>query len=122
MRPGHIPIPAGLLLAVAVAGCGLSNPDASRTAATESPSAARTTVTNADPAPERGGTIPSSVAEARTAHPGAGAPTPRMALERYARIYVNWTASSVAAAQARLARISLDSARAQALQAEVSYR
>lgn len=124
MRGRYVLIPAALL-AVTVAGCGLSNPYASRTSATESPkapTAARATVTDADPAPERGGTIPSSAGKAQTLPQAAGATTPRAALERYALIYTNWTAGTVAAAQRRLAGISVDSARAQALQAEASYR
>jgi hypothetical protein len=125
MRRCHILIPAALVLAVTVAGCGLSNPYASRTSTTESPKAptgARIRVRNADPAPERGGTIPNTAAKAQTLSRAAGAPTPRAALERYALIYINWTASTVAAAQRRLAEISVGGARAQALQAAANYQ
>lgn len=124
MRRGHIPISAALI-AVTVGGCGLSNPYASRAPATESPKAptpARTTVTDADPAPERGGTIPGSAVKAQSSRPTLGAPTARAALERYALIYTNWPAGTVAAAQRRLAEISVGGARAQALQAAASYQ
>jgi hypothetical protein len=125
MRRRHIPIPAVLLLAVTVAGCGLTNPYANPTtyrAATATPTTI-TRVTDADPAPERGGRIPAEAHHEQTELVrGAGSATPQVALERYALIYTNWTARTVASAQGRLARISLDSARARALQAEASYQ
>ena len=52
---------------------------------------------------------------------GAARPTPQAALERYAHLYVNWTADSVAAVQRELASLSEGQARAQALQAAASY-
>jgi hypothetical protein len=81
-----------------------------------------TTVGNADPAPERGGTIPAP-ARAQQARVGAGAaqPTPEAALRQYARLYVNWAADNVAAQQRELASLSTGQARAQALQAAASY-
>lgn len=124
MRGRHIPLPAALLLAVTVGGCGLTNPYARRAtdrAATTSLTITR--VTNAEPAPERGGTISAAARDEQTKlRSGAGSATPQLALERYALIYTNWTASTVAAAQAQLAQISLNSARAQALQVAASYR
>jgi hypothetical protein len=47
--------------------------------------------------------------------------TPQVALERYARVYVNWTADRVAGVQRELATLSAGQARAQALQAAASY-
>ncbi len=52
---------------------------------------------------------------------GAGEPSPQSALERYARLYVNWNARTVATDQRDLAAISVDHARAQALQAAATY-
>jgi hypothetical protein len=80
------------------------------------------TVTNADPAPERGGTIPNA-AQAAQNYPAAsaGRPTPQAALERYATLDINWTGNTVADVEARLATISVGQARAQALQAAASY-
>ena len=59
-----------------------------------------------------------AVAPLRPAPHGA---TPQAALERYAHLYVNWTADSVAAVQRELASLSEGQARAQALQAAASY-
>lgn len=110
---------AAVTLAAALAGCGLTDPYAHQpsrpTRAAPAP-----TVTNRDPAPERGGTIPTSAARAQLAT-SAGLPTPQAALERFARVYVTWTGHTVAAVQRRLAAISLGQARAQALQAAASY-
>ena len=79
-------------------------------------------MTNADPAPERGGTIPQAARAAQSQlAASAGAPTPQAALERYASRYVNWTAQTVTSVQRQLAAISLGQARAQALQAAASY-
>lgn len=107
-----------------LAGCGLSDPYAAKQpVATSSSSTTETaTVSNADPAPERGGTIPAHVrsAQGRVAT-GAAQPTPQAALRRYARLYVNWTADSVATVQRELASRSSGQARAQALQAAASY-
>jgi hypothetical protein len=114
-------------LALVVAGCGISNPYTQPTATTHAVTSTAqprpaVTGTDADPTPERGGTIPSNATRSQTKLAGtAGAATPQAALERYAQLYVNWTAASVAAEQRRLASISLDSARAQALQAAASY-
>ncbi len=71
-----------------------------------------------DPAPERGGTIPAAAQAAQhTLAAGAAAPTPRAALERYARLYLNWTAAGLVARERQLAALALGQARAQALQA-----
>jgi len=121
-------IPAAAVLAccaVMLAGCGITDPYSAKTpttTATNSPGPTSAPTTSADPAPERGGTIPSAAraAQSRLAA-DAGRPTPQAALERYARAYDNWSAKTVAAAQDQLAAISLDQAHAQALQAAASY-
>jgi len=51
-----------------------------------------------------------------------GAATPRQALRLYARLYINWTATTIVAQQRHLAAISQGTARAAALQAAASYR
>jgi hypothetical protein len=119
---------AATTLALIIAGCGITNPYAQTTATTHAVTTTRVgaqavTTTDADPGPERGGTIPTSAVSSqdRLAH-DAGGSTPRVALERYAQLYINWTASTVAADQRELATMSLGSARAQALQAAASYQ
>jgi hypothetical protein len=129
MRRRHA---ASVLLAVsaalAFAGCGLTDPDTANQPSSTVPNsrststAQSTATTDADPAPERGGTIPAGArATQKQLAPGAGEPSPESALERYARLYVNWSAPTVAADQRELAAISVDQARAQALQAAASY-
>ena len=115
-----------VLAAGALGGCaGITNPYQS-TGTTRTPTAASTSTTTApadsgDPAPERGGTIPSSARAAQTKLAiGAASRSPEAALERYAELYVNWTAANVAARQRELAAISVGQARAQALQAAAS--
>jgi hypothetical protein len=129
MRHRHAPsILLAASAAVALAGCGLSDPYTPKQPSSSVPNSTSTsttqstTTTNADPAPERGGTIPPG-ARARQSQlaTGAGQPTPQSALEHYARLYVNWSARTVAADQRELAAISIDQARAQAQQAAASY-
>lgn len=110
---------------VALAGCGITDPYGGRrpaSTATSSPAPTSTPTTSADPAPERGGTItPAARAAQSRLSAGAGLSTPQAALERYARLYVNWSNHTVAAVQDELATISLGQAHAQALQAAASY-
>ena len=128
MRRPTYRLAAAVLSTGTLAGCGITNPYATsiappaRTQPAATSTASATTVTTADPIPERQGTIPRSATRAGKAlAAGAGQPTPRLALERYARIYINWSASTVARTQRQLAAISLGGARAQALQAAASY-
>ncbi len=113
--------------AVALAGCGLSDPYTAKQPSSSVPSSTSTSTTkantiNADPAPERGGTIPAGTRAAQSQlATGAGQPTPQSALEHYAHLYVTWNARTVAANQRELAAISVDQARAQAQQAAASY-
>lgn len=111
------------LAAALLTACGISDPYAGTHAATStSTSSSAAALTNADPAPERGGTIPAAARAAQSRlSAGAARPTPQAALERYAHLYVNWTADSVAAVQRELASLSEGQARAQALQAAASY-
>jgi hypothetical protein len=128
MRPLHLRLPAALAIVLTLAGCGLSDPYTSQHPTTTSTSTLTTsttttpTVTDADPVPERGGTIPNAAHAAQNKFAaGAGMPTPQAALERYANLDINWTAHTVAGIQHELAAISVGQARAQALQAAASY-
>jgi hypothetical protein len=114
-----------VVAALAVAGCGITDPYRGDRgpAATTSTSTSTTLVTAADsgdPAPERGGTIPAAAHAQSRLVSEAGAATPRAALERYARLYLNWTAAGLVTHQRQLAALSLGQARAQALQAAAS--
>lgn len=103
-----------------LAGCaGITNPYASSALTRTADSPAPTTAADVgDPPPERGGTVPPSArATSSGLAAGAAAPSPQAALDRYARLYVNWRAVTAAASQRQLASISLGQARAQALQA-----
>jgi hypothetical protein len=114
---------AAALLTVLLAGCGLTDPyqQHSTTSDSTTTTAAITRLDQADPTPERAGTIPRSTQAAQnTLAPSAALATPEAALERYAQIYLNWTARDVVAVQRELASISLGQARAQALQAAAS--
>jgi len=114
---------AATALATVTAGCGISNPYTPEPVRTRTvPSAPPVTRTDADPVPERGGTIAPAATHAQAALSNdAGASTSQAALERYAQLDINWTAANVAAEQRHLASISVDGARAQALQAAASY-
>jgi hypothetical protein len=115
-----------------IAGCGITNPyQTSRPAATPAttPSVSTSAPSTAqDPSDRPPGShspepsIPSAAAAAQNElGAGAGEPSPQAALERYAQLYTNWTSSTLGAIQRELASISLDQARAQALQAAASY-
>jgi hypothetical protein len=108
--------------AAAIAGCGIPDPYSARQPAATSTGTSTVSVTNADPAPERGGTIPAGASAAQS-HIAADASqrSPEAALERYARVFVDWSAQSVVEAQRQLAALSIGQARAQALQAAASY-
>ncbi len=110
------------ILALALGGCGINNPYSTRHTTTAAPATPATpaTATDADPAPERGGSLPPAAQRTQPAT-DAAQPTPHAALERYAQLYINWTAATVAAVQHQLAAISIGQAHAQALQAAASY-
>ena len=111
------------LAATALTGCGITDPYAVHRAITSTTGSSSTpTAADADPAPERGGTIPNAARAAQnTPAAGAGRPSPQAALERYADLDINWSATTVAAVQRQLAAICVGQARAQALQAAASY-
>jgi hypothetical protein len=122
--PRTVPsIAAAAALALVVGGClSIQNPDATRSHPAAKPTTA-TGSTDATPAPERSGTIPAAARHAEhQLAPGAGASAPTAALERYARLWINWTAATVVARQRQLAGSSLGQARAQALQAIATLR
>jgi hypothetical protein len=114
-----------LLIAGELAGCaGIANPyqtASTATRTTSTPTAAATLADTGDPAPERNGSVPAREQAATVRLSAtAGRASPQAALARYAELYVNWTAATVAASQRQLAAISLRQARAQALQAATS--
>jgi hypothetical protein len=115
-------------LAVALTGCGITNPYSARThtppAETTTQTSPPVSSTTADPTPvhERNGTIsPAAAASQHALANDAAASTPQAALRTYVLLYINWTSKTVAVNQRRLAAISLAGARAQALQAAMSY-
>jgi hypothetical protein len=123
-----VKLTAAVAITSTLAGCGLNDPyshhqqPVAATSTLTTSTSSSTTATDADPAPERGGTIPQAAqASQGTPAAAAGSSTPRAALERYARLYVNWTASTVAGVQRDLAALSVGQAHAQALQAAASY-
>ena len=128
MRPLHLRLPAALAIVLTLAGCGLSDPYTSQHPATTSTSTSAisttttATVPNADPAPERGGTIPNAAHAAQNKL--AAAPACR---RRRRRSSATPTSTSTGpptpspAYQTQLAAISVGQARAQALQAAASY-
>ena len=117
---------SALLAAVALAGCGITDPythpatqqhyDVGRAHTTRPP--ARSLIP-ANRRPPSGPPRPRSGVTAGTS--SAGAATPRQALRLYTRLYVNWTATTIGAHQRQLAAISQGTARAAALQAAASY-
>jgi hypothetical protein len=115
---------AAVLIASEVAGCaGIANPYQTARTATHatSTSTAATPADTGDPTPERNGSVPTrEQAATDRLSAGAGRASPQAAIDRYAALYVNWTAAGVAANQRRLAAISLGQARAQARQAATS--
>jgi len=118
MRPARLVTnTAAALAALTVTGCSLQSPYSPP----PPPEPASSAPDAADPAPERGGQIPAAAQAAQDRLAPAGAqPTPQAALGRYAQTAVNWSWRDLTHVQRRLAQISLDQARAQALQAAAS--
>lgn len=130
MRSLPLGLPAALVVATILGGCGLSDPYTNQQRASTRSSklapgtsaSSPATVTNADPRPEQGGSIPAAArASQNRLAANAGRESPRAALERYATLDINWTAKTVAGVQRELAALSVGQARAQALQAAASY-
>ena len=104
LSPGARAILVAGALALALAGCGITDPyGTSRTSSTVRNQEARV--------PDDDG--PSLPPVRITA--GAAAPSPQAALAHYASLYVNWTAATLAADERQLASLSTGQARAQAL-------
>jgi hypothetical protein len=92
-------------LALALAGCGLSDPYA------PIHHGSRPTISRGAGEPDDDGPSPPRL----SATPGGAAATPQAALTRYGALYVNWTRSTLAADARKLASLSTGQARAQAL-------
>ncbi len=112
--------------AVALAGCGISDPYTHHavhsSATTSAPRAGATSGTFTDPSEPAPSTPATTAASGVTAGTSpSGAATPRQALSLYARLYITWTATTIGAHQRQLAAISQGTARAAALQAAASY-
>ena len=121
----HLLTSAGVLAAICVTGCGITNPyptssSSSSSTSTTAMSATSTAADAQDPAPERHGTIPTRTLAVENRVAAAGSPTARAAVLRYAALYVNWTARDLPARQRQLARLSVGAARQQALQEAAS--
>lgn len=125
MSRRSVPLVLAVVLAAVLAGCGITDPYRPPS----HPATAKTSLSTTRPRPadagdppsERGGSIPAGQqARQHQLATDAGSPTPRAALERYARLYVTWQAPDLVAHQRQLAAISLGQARAQALQAAAS--
>jgi hypothetical protein len=123
-----------IAVAVLLAGCGITNPYASKDrpaattgTSTSTSSAVSATATSADDPSDRPagnyppGSLTTGPAGVTTTPSTVGAPSALAALERYARIDTNWSARSVGRTQRELAMLSLGQARASALQAAASY-
>lgn len=110
-RPAAIRAAAAVLLAaVALAGCGLADPYQGHPAAPP---------TGAATAPPRRAVAPHGDDGPRAPTPSlpgsnALASTPNAALERFARLYVNWQATQLPERTRQLAALSVDQARVQA--------
>jgi hypothetical protein len=127
LRRAALPL-AALVTGILAGGCaGISDPyqatTHTSTAAATSTQATSTPADSGDPPGERGGSIPTTVAQQQSRlASGAGNSSPQAAIARYTTLWVNWTAQSIPAQQRQLAAISLGQARAQALQAAASLQ
>jgi hypothetical protein len=97
------------LLTIALAGAGCVNPDAQRPATSQTGS------------PQNAGEPPAPAPAAPSAQqPARVQATPRLALEAFARLYINWSYRTLTAEQRMLARVSVGSARLSERQAAAS--
>jgi hypothetical protein len=127
-RTSPVVIPAAIT-ALIISGCGITDPyrvhRGSPPPQTSSATTAATATTPVDPSERPAGSYPpgqlSTGPTGPTRSVQAGAITPEAALERYAQIDTNWTATTLARTQQQLAQVSLGAARANALQAAASY-
>ena len=100
-------------VAATAAGCGIHDPYQTRQPATAAPKGSSTSMSVAAAPPERDGPSQPPTAILPVS---AAAPTPQVALARFARLYGNWTAAQLTERSKQLAAISTGQARAQALQ------
>lgn len=98
-------------LTLFLSACGLVQHD--ETTTVRDTNSTTTTPVQANPG-EREGTIPAAAAQAP---PVAQAGSPKLAVERFAQTYINWTYKSIRADQTRLAQSAVGEARAAELQA-----
>jgi hypothetical protein len=114
------------VVAVALAGCGITDPYTHHavhsSTTTSEPRADATTGTVTDPSEPPPSTPTTTAVSGVTAGTSpSGAATPRQALRLYTRLYINWTAMTIGVHQRQLAAMSQGTARAAALQAAASY-
>jgi hypothetical protein len=118
---------AGLVIAGVLVGCGLSNPyQPSDPHASPTPTSSSTSTTSSaaeagDPPAERHGTVPPQTkARENRIRRAAATSSARAAVDRYARLYINWHAGQLVAHQRELAQRSIGAARLQAAQVAAS--
>jgi hypothetical protein len=104
-RKTYLPIAVVILTAPLLTGCGLLR---------HSPGPAGKNETLAGSPGERPGTVPATSPEAPST---ALAATPAAAVEQFAALYINWTYSTLAGVQSRLAGLAVGEARQSELQA-----
>jgi hypothetical protein len=127
MRPRAVSLLiAAPVTALLSGGCGISDPYQHSTASGSATTATSTERATApvDPSERPAGIYPpgrlTTWAGRRFTMP-QGSRTPEATLDRYAKLYSNWNARTLAQTERQLASISLGSARANALQAAASY-
>jgi hypothetical protein len=125
MTRRRLRLTSALFASVALAGCGITDPythhAVHNSTTTSAPRADATTGTVTDPSEPAPSQPTTTAATGVTAGSTSSAATQRQALRLYARLYINWTATTIGAHQRRLAAMSQGTARAAALQAAASY-
>lgn len=97
----------GLAITGALAGCGIADPYATSQRPTATSAATRTSAAAQNPGEPPAPAPPS----AQSQSPASPAPTPQAAIERFARLYVNWSWRTLGAHLRDLATISVGAAR-----------
>jgi hypothetical protein len=124
MRTNATAALALILLFVSVSGCGASSTTSvpsplGRAFATSSPPAAPAAPIG-DPLAESHGTVPPPPLASSEDTPSSLAPSPQVALLRYALLYTNWQAVSLPTVERRLASLAVGAARLTAEQIAAS--
>jgi hypothetical protein len=120
------PRTALLLIVLGLSGCGGSatsraSPPLGRSLGGEPGPASQASTPTGDPPQERNGAVPRRQATAETEPaPKSLAPSPQIALRRYALAYTNWHASSLTAHERELASLAIGAARLVAEQVAAS--